>query len=132
MVKRIVQAVRDAMGTKSYVQHISGQGQKWEVDSVCGTGEYRVYAKDKTVTNYHYLPPSEFIPCDPPEEWEDVTAQCEIGHAEPERGRMSIIYKDAIGVGTDIFNKYQLANYRVTKIDHLHNGPAFIIERQKS
>lgn len=63
------------MNTKQWVQHISGQGEKWEILSDnCHESEWRV--KARTHEYYHDLPKSEFILCDPPEQWEDVTDTC--------------------------------------------------------
>ena len=100
-----------------WVQHISGQGQKWEVENDIDTFEYQVHSKDKRLTMFHYFPTSEYVPCAPPEEWEDVTAECEVSPT---------------GFITLNGRPLEYANFRFTKIDHLHNGPAFIIERRKA
>ena len=58
-----------------YVQHKSGQGEKWElahpVEMVRIYEEWSVRKKDRT--GNFYLPASEYILCDPPEVWRDVT-----------------------------------------------------------
>ena len=99
------------MNTKRYVQHISGQGEKWEVLSDnCHETEWRV--KARTHEFYHDIPKSEYRLCESPEEWEDVSGSYE-----------------ADQVPYDVLHYNDL---RLRKIDHLHNGPAFIVERRKS
>lgn len=66
----------DAM-SKQWVQHISGQGEKWAVsswDDLCwrtekGTGLY---------SNKYFLPKSEYRLCPAPEVWKDVAEGCEV------------------------------------------------------
>lgn len=51
--------------SKRWVQHISGQGEKWEV---------HIEYVDGYETAHHWrLPKSEYIICEPPERWMDVT-----------------------------------------------------------
>lgn len=69
------------MSTPQWVQHISGQGEKWEVSSlrltVDGDPTVQWLVKDPVHKGYlHYLPRSEYRLCDPPEQWEDVTDRC--------------------------------------------------------
>ena len=69
----------------------------------------------------------------PDEEWEDVTAHCEPGRYDKSTytgfldGHMYMV--DGSNSGTNAFFD---RSYRLRKIDGLHNGPAFIIERRKS
>jgi hypothetical protein len=63
------------MDGKQWVQHISGQGEKWEVEGRYTDAAWKVHAKDKTVTLAHYLPKSEYRLCDPTEQWEAVTGE---------------------------------------------------------
>jgi len=58
--------------SKQYVQHISGQGEKWEVHHK-GPHDYQVSGANAI----HYLPKSEYRLCEPPERWVDVTEECE-------------------------------------------------------
>jgi len=59
-----------------WVQHISGQGEKWEIDT-----EHHYYNSDlcwqvpnKTKSGgFFYLPKSEYTITDPPERWEKCT-----------------------------------------------------------
>lgn len=63
----------------TWVRHISGQGEKWEVrDCEYNKGiraDYLVNSKDMSShsdTRYHWLPKSEYIPCEPPEQWDEM------------------------------------------------------------
>jgi|CXWL01.1.fsa_nt_gi hypothetical protein len=70
-----------AMGVTQYVQHISGQGEKWEVsasDQLGKCNEWEVLDKQHAQL-CHYLPKSEYRLCPAPEVWVDVTETCEIG-----------------------------------------------------
>lgn len=67
---------------KQYVQHISGQGEKWAV-----TDDGRNCNSDMTHDTWvvwqsssgtFYLPKSEYRLCSPPEVWRDVTEGCDI------------------------------------------------------
>lgn len=68
------------MNEKRWVQHISGQGEKWEVDSsrtYADDTDYCVRSKlQNTRSKLHWLPKSEYRLCDPPEVWRDVTGEC--------------------------------------------------------
>lgn len=58
-----------------FVQHKSGQGEKWEVHD----GHAVFYETVKKCEGFHgYLPKSEYLPCEPPERWVDVTADCRL------------------------------------------------------
>lgn len=61
--------------TPKYVRwKYSAAATKWKVD-----GEDTVCWKAAAVDDYiHYLLKSEYIECEPPERWEDVTSGCEI------------------------------------------------------
>lgn len=108
---------------KQYVQHISGKGEKWEVCSRCAHG-WNIYGSNDKYRVY-YVPDIEYALCDPPEEWEDVTAECEEDvHVN---GFHVVFHKMREGSSS-----VKGDNYRIRKIDHIHNGPAFIIERKNS
>lgn len=72
------------MSESRWVQHISGHGEKWELDGT-RPSEYEsdydwcVKAKhrDPKCTR-HWLPKSEYVLCDPPERWVDVTKECQM------------------------------------------------------
>jgi hypothetical protein len=116
-----------AVGLKKYVQHVSRQGEKWEV--VCETEyDYQVYAKHSVEQlQRHYLPKSEYALCDPPEVWVDVSGRCNVNqnnalvHNEP--AEISLVASTHSG-------------YRLRKVkgnDLALGGPhyAFIIERKQ-
>jgi len=66
---------------KQWVQHVSGQGEKWEVAK-----EYEEeWAVQKKVVqpSFLYFPKSEFRLTSPPEQWVDVTEQCRIDEDGP-------------------------------------------------
>lgn len=94
-----------------WVQHISGQGQKWEIAGNHPLYEWYVKSAIPSVDS-HFLPKSEFIACDPPEQWEDVTEDSEM----------------IVEISTKLLNNYA---YRIRKITGIHNGAAFIVERRK-
>jgi len=60
-----------------YVQHKSGQGEKWQVDSYYDDHEmfWRVPMKPGVADLVYRLPKSEYIECDPPEQWEECTRE---------------------------------------------------------
>lgn len=64
------------MTNTQWVQHISGQGEKWEVCSLSTDVDWAV--SGKRVGTVHHLPKSEYRICDPPEEWRDVTGDVTI------------------------------------------------------
>lgn len=128
------------MGIKRYVQHISGQGEKWELFNEaqhCHESEWRV--KARTHEWYHDLPKSEYILCAPPEEWEDVTDNCDTDSYFNSAGEFfSILHLGGLcfnsadgeprsGDANVMFRKY---GYRIRKLERC-NGPCFIIERKK-
>lgn len=110
---------------KKYVQHISGQGNKWEVlgDQING---WKVRVPEGLAMGAGtWFPKSEYRPCDPPEEWEDVTGECREGETLFHISPVSLITHKS---GHLMKNE----GFRVRKIDYLHNGPCFIVERKKS
>lgn len=127
------------MNKKQWVQHISGQGEKWEVRVFASPGdvnhELQWLVEDKGQRAYlYYLPKSEYRLCDPPDEWEDVTGQCYVILPSP---GIPNEYIGGIGFSDHsviLRPVYHFANMmlRLTRIDGMHNGPAFIIERKKT
>ena len=72
---------------KQYVQHISGQGEKWEVLKLTLGGDdgsgWPVRSKENFRSSYT-LPKSEYVLCEPPPpvvQWKDVTAECEVNES---------------------------------------------------
>lgn len=101
---------------KQYVQHISGQGEKWRVTT---GGEFETCWNAISSSGQVFnLPKSEYRLCDPPEEWEDVTNEYVTNGLVISN---NLMYFQSIPI-TD----------RIRKINHLHNGPCFIVERKKS
>jgi hypothetical protein len=56
---------------QQYVQHISGQGEKWLVYSEYTDGW-------KVLGRTYFLPKSEYRLCEPSERWVDVTGECTV------------------------------------------------------
>lgn len=108
---------------KKYVQHISGQGEKWKVER---DENYTWRATNTRILTD--LPKSEYKICTPPEEWEDITRECEWTHECYD----SWYIKAANG---DRIEAYRNGPYRVRKIDllyeHCNHAYAFIVERRK-
>jgi hypothetical protein len=69
------------------------------------------------------------------EEWEDVTEECDAGRYarnafDPESSCHALNNNLYLAIkGVRIIH---LDGYRLRKIDGLHNGPAFIVERRKA
>ena len=86
-----------------WVQHISGLGAKWEVSDllrplwmrdgiVVSENEWLVlHASSKAPV--HLLPKSEYVLCDPPEQWENVTEQCEDRITNYAVGESSVLHE---------------------------------------
>lgn len=113
-----------------WVQHKSGQGEKWELteeqSSTYGTVEWRVKAKEHEY--FHEVPKSEYVLVDPPEQWEDITGQCVWTDSNYHE-----CYIKVTPSGDRIEAQIEPpCPYRVRKIDGPHNGPAFIVERKRS
>ena len=65
------------MNTKQWVQHMSGQGEKWQLvmphEESCHPSSW--HAKTPLHEGKLFLPKSEYHLCDAPEVWVDVTEQ---------------------------------------------------------
>ena len=101
-----------------WVRHLSAHGKRWKVVEHFATqAAWCVFSEPGSVEFYHYLPRSEYTLCDPPEEWEDVTA-------EYARAFLPLTIQEL---------PFTLQkNDRLTYHDGLHNGPSFIIQRKKA
>ncbi len=115
-----------------YVQHISGQGEKFLItdypDPIYPTEAYwRVVEGALT----YWLPRGEYRLCEPPEQWVDVTEQCVTG----------TIYQ-GIAIGTQQITGSPASGYRLRKIRIWIDGTelgqavkvqqwAFIVERKE-
>lgn len=129
-----------------WVQHISGQGEKWEVENSEHNYPHLWRVKDHQDKNPQsnscaWLPKSEYRLCDPPEQWEEVTGKCGVfrwswGKHHPDHNDDGAFY---------ISHSYTVVNdrcYRIRKVQlrTLDSDPvlghqlvwAFIVERRKS
>lgn len=105
-----------------WVQHLSGQGEKWEVTDM---GYYSWATKPNPAMHNYYLPKSEYVECEPPERWVDVTADCTVS----EEG--ALVHAGQTKLAFGIFP--QEKGYRLRKIDcdTANKKWAFIVERKE-
>ena len=116
-----------------WVQHKSGQGEKWEVDE--RYSEHNDFYRVRQPHDSQYvlrLPISEYIECSPPEEWEDVTAECDWGSAG--EGLEATIFHSGLSLLAG--RGYRLRRVKLYPAE-LGTGDnrtkwAFIVERRKS
>lgn len=69
------------MSESRYVQHVSGQGEKWKLWDQQHAGPGFCYWKVHSLQDYDShttLPKSEYRLCEPPERWVDVTGWCTV------------------------------------------------------
>ena len=104
------------MSQPIYVRHISGQGKIYKVFD---GGFITAWLVD----NYQ-LPKDEYVVCEPPEPWEDVTNQCELDGL-----RMYIPGGDHYGY-LDTAHLFTKTKYRLRKIN-LWEAHYFIVERKR-
>lgn len=103
------------MNKTRWVQHISGQGEKYEVERCY---EYWEVSDNRQDSWYLRLPLKEYILCDPPEEWEDVTSQ---------------VYTHESVLGLMKTLNHRLRRVRCAKATGFDNPDwAFIVERKRS
>lgn len=110
------------MNDKRWVQHMSGQGEKWEVDGQWVADKGAFWQVQVGVAAHADLPKSEYVLCPQPEQWEDVTDRVvnySHGIAIPGIEGMIARYGEINGE----------TRYRLRKID-LAVGSAFIVERK--
>lgn len=126
---------------KQYVQHISGRGEKWKVVHNDNDPFMWIAKSPEECRNNFLLPKTEYHLCEPPEEWENVTGACEVDsysnsvgefYSILHLGGLQLISADDEPRGGDCNVMYKKYGYRIRKINHLHNGPCFIVERKKS
>ena len=114
-----------------WVQHISGQGKRWKnVESFRCTSQWMV--EGEMVGGHHFLPKSEYILCDPPEAWEDVTERVTVANGG----------SDLVLDGRQWRAVYQSSCQRLRKVPICTNSGlgiheptkqwAFIVEKKKS
>lgn len=121
------------MNQKTYVQHISGQGRKFIVL------DDNPFCWKVTLSNLEqdcWVPKCEYIISGPPEEWEDVTGEFIVTEGSwPSTSRHksnAIICANTGYVFLAPHEMHHSSDLRLNKIDGLHHGPAFIVERKKS
>ncbi len=125
--------------SSQWVQHISGQGEKWKVVEARYTGTNTWMAKNADVENDNvdllYLPKSEYRLCEPPEQWVDVTEQVtladsgrDLNHDRCQWRAVPIYNGDSL---------YRLRKVQVHILEDLPRGKneswgwAFVIERKQ-
>lgn len=119
---------------KQYVQHISGQGGKWEVvPDRSGPYHWNCFSI------YHelWLPKSEYCLCEPPERWVDVTAECEATSNWPNekysRANGISVNNTMLWIPCEIHNDgYRLRKVRLLKsLKPFEHQWAFIVEKKQ-
>lgn len=126
-------------GGPMWVQSIhSKTAEKWKCEEGFSshTDYYWAIAKVQLgqPSFYYRLPKSEFGPCDPPDEWEDVTARCAVRPAVncPQDGRQTILYHGPNGHWVDIFHPNEHYDFRVMHTKTLHQDIVYLtIEKKK-
>ena len=107
-----------------WVQHISGQGKKWEVEyELPNTWRIKVVGAPD-----YLIPKSEFREVPAPEVWRDVTAEC--GYAPPRCGELSsgmgrIYHEGHTSTVCEIYTQYKMTKVQIGE------RWAFIIERKE-
>ena len=106
-----------------WVQHKSGQGEKYVAeDEYIYTWKVPIKERYSNLLRWD-LPKSEYVECSPPEEWQDVTEECDWGNAG--EGMEAIIFHRGLRLLAD-------RGYRLRKIKDMYNISYFIVERRKS
>ena len=120
------------MGGTQWVQHISGQGEKWELDGASPREYDRGIdwcVKAKSEGQKHWLPKSEYVICEPPERWVDVSQECTVVE---EHDRSQRLRHD----GKTIFaTAWEGLRYKIRKVQIEREYPqdkqcAFIVEKK--
>ena len=115
------------MSEKRWVQHKSGQGEKWEVREDERDFPHLWNCRDhQDNIGDLWLPKSEYVICDPPEQWEDVTDACH------QTGLILFWSQGVLDHPIYDDSGFIKKDFRFIKIDGMHNGPAFIVERKRS
>lgn len=115
------------MSEEQYVQHKSGQGDKWHVNGDAGKTWLITIAPHEGAA----LPKSEYVLCEPPDTWVDVTNEC-VFTSVP--GGAHCLDLMATGCMSGQFVPF-MRHYRLQKVQ-LYGYPlgnprwAFIVERK--
>ena len=95
------------MNDTKWVQHISGEGEKWEVTDF-EEDQWMTVLATKKWGNRYFLPKSEYASCDPHARWVDVTDECTVETMDDiqwiNHGKMPAI-------------RVELSEYRLRKVD---------------
>ena len=109
-----------------YVQHISGQGERWIIASETGL-RWRVKATvDRDYQKDLELPKSEYKECEPPERWVDVTERCDMGKVQ--LGFKADLY-DHHEHGYSSFAVFNREDYRLRKVQLHEASPGAVISK---
>ena len=111
------------MKEKKWVQHISGQGQKWEVTGGLDKQDIFWECYYEKPSHHFDLPKSEYRECEPPEKWEDVTDRCCISC---DGKNLRLTFADMRC--TDLPQGYRFR--KVCVCDQVMPDVAFIVERK--
>lgn len=112
-----------------WVRHISGQGERWEIDRSADVtpGEWCVMSKSDGVrSGIHWLPKSEYVECEGPEEWEDVTGDCDYC------GSLAFAHRNASRIGDVVVTDDKGYRFRKVRLYGCEPQWAFVVERRKS
>lgn len=117
--------------TQRWVQHISGQGEKWEVLSEYPHGWKVPVPSGLAMGHETWLPKSEYRLCDPPEVWEDVTERLVL----TEDGTEASEQQEKVWAIQCLSQKYRLRKVLLfedgSSSDTRPGQWAFIVERKK-
>ena len=127
--------------SKQYVQHKSGVGEKWELAAMQQSPNWKAWVAPHNEKDggLLYLPKSEYLICEPPEEWRDVTGRLTAGIP----GNFWQYWNDG-GPGMLAINNelgYRLRKVPVVQVDHIETRSisipysvqwAFIVEKKVS
>lgn len=123
------------MNKKQWVQHISGQGEKWLVVYGGDPIDWMVLCKATDGERNRALPKSEYRLCDPPEVWRDVTGECRVDDYSNRSGDFwSILH---VPTGANVMSKCN-DGYRFRKVPLFESASqgigvtrcAFIVEQK--
>ena len=122
----------ERMSEKRYVQHVSGKGETYRVIGEVLRAWSVVMVGDTALTNWN-LPKVDYLLCDPPEQWVDVTAEITI-----DRSGRHILHTSYAPYIVEV-----PSGYRLSKMQLFHRSPAscdydkydkqwaFIVERKE-
>lgn len=111
-----------AMMDQRWVQHISGQGEKWRVKDVPVNYEdhlsWCIEGNAGGFDRSFLVPTSEYVLCDPPERWVDVTEKCKVNtHG-------TLVHFDGADHSINGVILTVQEGYRLRKVPRLYSGEA--------